>query len=189
MRRFTHGSAASSRRRAAWFIGLVALVSLIAACGGNSSSTGSDQTNTAAPAGSGNGVVSTAKTDLGTILVDSAGKTIYMFEADAEGKSACTGSCLSSWPIVKAPASVPSTVSGVSAKLGVLERSDGARQLTVAGRPVYTYAGDSKAGMTSGQGNTGFGAQWWVLSPDGASITQAPSAPSTGGGGYGGGDY
>lgn len=187
MRRFTHGAAASSRRRAAWLIGLVALVSLIAACGGGNSSS-SDQTS-AAPAGSGNAVVSTAKTDLGTILVDSTGKTIYMFEADVEGKSACTGPCLSSWPIVKAPASVPSTVAGVSARLGVLKRPDGARQLTVAGRPVYTYAGDSKAGMTSGQGSNGFGALWWVLSPDGAQITQAPSAPATGGGGYGGGDY
>jgi predicted lipoprotein with Yx(FWY)xxD motif len=186
MPRFIHGVATTGRRRMAWLIGLVALVSLIAACGGNGSSVGSDQTSGTA-AGSGN-VIGTAKTDLGTILVDSAGKTIYMFEADSNGKSACTGPCLSSWPIVKAPATVPSTVSGVSAKLGTLERPDGARQLTVDGRPVYTYAGDSKAGDTSGQGSNGFGALWWVLSPDGALITQAPTAPSTDGG-YGGGAY
>lgn len=187
MHRFTHGAAATGRRRVAWLIGLLALVSLIAACGSNGSSAGSDQTSTAA-AGSGNGMIGTAKTSLGTILVDSAGRTIYMFQADSAGKSACTGPCLSSWPIVKAPASMPRAVAGVSAKLGVLKRTDGAMQLTVDGRPVYTYAGDSKAGMTAGQGNTGFGARWWVLAPDGALITQAPSAPSTGGG-YGGGAY
>jgi predicted lipoprotein with Yx(FWY)xxD motif len=133
------------------------------------------------------GAIGTVSASIGTVLTDSAGKTLYRFALDSPGKSACTGSCLQYWPIVAAPATLPSSVAGVSAALGSITRADGTKQLTVAGYPMYTYVGDKDAGTTAGQGLNLSGGLWWAVSPDGVQVTMAPSSPDTGGGGYGGG--
>jgi predicted lipoprotein with Yx(FWY)xxD motif len=111
-----------------------------------------------------------------------------MFAADTPGHSACEGSCLQYWPVVRAPASLPASIPGVTAKVGVLDRPDGTKQLTVAGWPVYTFAGDSGPGATAGQGKNASGGLWWVLSPDGKIIKGSGSATTSAGtrGGYGG---
>lgn len=117
-------------------------------------------------------VLETEKTPLGTILVDKKGRTVYVFMADARGVSNCAGQCLKFWPPVVAPAKMPASVPGVTGKLGVLTRTDGTRQLTINGWPLYLYAGDTKPGMTAGQGSNGGGALWWVVGPNGKKITK-----------------
>ena len=117
--------------------------------------------------------VTTAQSPLGPILVDAKGRTVYVFMADSPGTSTCTGQCLDYWPAVVAPAKLPAPASGVTGKLGSITRDDGTRQLTINGWPLYTYAGDTKAGMTSGQGSSGSGAKWWVVSPAGKKITKS----------------
>jgi predicted lipoprotein with Yx(FWY)xxD motif len=160
-----------------FIIGTVAV--LLASC-----SSGKSAAPAAAPAI--HGPLGTSSSSLGQVLTDSAGKTIYRFAIDSPGHSACTGTCLQYWPPVPAPASLPSSVDGVTAKLGSITRPDGTKQLTVAGYPVYTYASDKAAGDTTGQGLNLSGGLWWVISPSGAEVTTSPSASTGGGGGYGG---
>ncbi|MDO8732625.1 MAG: hypothetical protein Q7L55_08660 [Actinomycetota bacterium] len=123
-------------------------------------------------------VLSTASTSLGTIVVDSTGRTVYEFAADSKGHSTCAGGCLTYWPLVTAPSAMPASVPGISGKVGFIKRSDGKRQLTLNGMPLYRFTGDSKAGQTNGQGSTGSGAKWWVVSSSGKQITTHTSAGS-----------
>jgi predicted lipoprotein with Yx(FWY)xxD motif len=100
-------------------------------------------------------------TRLGKILVDSQGRTLYLFKKDSRGKSACSGECAKFWPPLRVRGR-PSAGSSVSAaKLGTLKRSDGTRQVTYNGHPLYTFQQDSGPGQTHGQGLTAFGAAWF----------------------------
>jgi len=144
-------------------VGLAATGLVVSACGSQSTPTGAGS----APSGA---VVGTAVTPTGTILVDAHGKAIYAFAADSPGKSNCTGSCLSVWPAVTVPATLPAPPTGVTAKLGEITRTDGTGQLTVNGWPAYTYVGDSGPGTATGQGKNLNGGLWWVFSPTGAQI-------------------
>jgi len=136
------------------------------------------QLRTPPAAGTGLATVSAAKktvevrnTRLGKILVNSSGRTLYLFKKDARGKSACTGECAKFWPPLRVKGR-PSAGSGISAgKLGTISRSDGTRQVTYNGHPLYTFAQDSKPGQTNGQGLVAFGASWFVLSPSGSQIS------------------
>ena len=115
---------------------------------------------------SGEAAVVTADSDLGAILTDAAGMTIYFFANDTEGTSNCEGDCLANWPPVEAEDS-PAAGEGVTAELGTIERSDGTRQLTVNGFPAYYFAADAAAGDINGQG---IGGVWWVFGADGEHI-------------------
>ena len=115
---------------------------------------------------SGEAAVVTADSDLGAILTDAAGMTIYFFANDTEGTSNCEGDCLANWPPVEAEDS-PAAGEGVTAELGTIERSDGTRQLTVNGFPAYYFAADAAAGDVNGQG---VGGVWWVFGADGEHI-------------------
>jgi predicted lipoprotein with Yx(FWY)xxD motif len=116
--------------------------------------------------------VEVRKTGLGTILVDSKGKTLYLFKKDSRGKSACAGECPKFWPPLRVSGK-PTAGSGTSAaKLGTIRRSDGTRQVTYNGHPLYTFMQDSRPGQTHGQGLTAFGAMWFVLSPSGNQISR-----------------
>jgi predicted lipoprotein with Yx(FWY)xxD motif len=115
----------------------------------------------------GHAALSAASTPLGRIVVDSRGRTVYEFTADSKGHSACAAACLAYWPIVAAPATMPSSLPGISGRLASITRANGARQLTLGGMPMYTFSGDAKPGQVNGQGSTGSGAKWWVVSPSG----------------------
>ena len=122
-------------------------------------------------AASGRATVMVHKTKLGTILVDRQGRTLYDFVKDKKNKSACAGSCATFWPPLLTHGK-PQAAKGVQAKLlGTTVRKSGT-QVTYNGHPLYTYAGDMKAGQTNGQGSTNFGAAWWVLAPNGHQITK-----------------
>jgi predicted lipoprotein with Yx(FWY)xxD motif len=107
-----------------------------------------------------------AVSDLGDILTDADGNTIYFFANDTEGVSNCSGDCLANWPAVEAD-DEPVAGEGVDAELGTIERDDGTVQLTVNGFPAYSFAGDEAAGDTNGQG---VGDVWWVFGADGEPI-------------------
>jgi predicted lipoprotein with Yx(FWY)xxD motif len=103
---------------------------------------------------------------LGKILVDADGNTIYFFAKDEEGQSACTATCLTTWPAVQV-AATPEAGGGVTATLGTFTRDDGTTQLTVNDYPAYYFAGDSAPGDTNGQKVGGI---WFVFGADGKPI-------------------
>jgi predicted lipoprotein with Yx(FWY)xxD motif len=116
----------------------------------------------------------TADSDLGPIVVDSAGMTVYMFDKDTQGSgaSSCSGQCLVAWPPVVASSATPQ-VEGVTGQVGTITRDDGTVQATLDGWPLYYWKDDKAAGDTTGQGVQGV---WWVLTPDGARVTTPPPA-------------
>jgi len=115
-------------------------------------------------------VVSTAKTGLGRILVDSRGRTLYLFGKDRNGKSACSGQCATFWPPLIANGK-PRVAGGAKASLiGTIKRADGRRQVTYNHHPLYTFVKDTKAGQTHGEAFSAFGAKWYAVSPAGAKV-------------------
>jgi predicted lipoprotein with Yx(FWY)xxD motif len=113
--------------------------------------------------------VGTARTGLGRIAVDARGRTLYLFEKD-RGHSACSGLCTTYWPPLLTRGK-PVAMAGVKQSLlGTIRRSDGRRQVTLAGHPLYRFSGDSRRGQTNGEGLNDFGAGWDVLSPSGKKI-------------------
>ena len=128
-------------------------------------------------------LVATGKSTFGQILVNAHGRTLYLFEKDKNGKSACSGACASFWPPLLTTGK-PAAGKGVSTSLlGTTRRADGHTQVTYNGHPLYTFKLDTNAGQTKGQNSKAFGAEWYVLSPKGAKIEKASRA---GGGGYNG---
>jgi predicted lipoprotein with Yx(FWY)xxD motif len=158
----------------------------LGACGSSSSSkhttTGGAPAQSAAPSSTSasSGTVDLAKSSLGPILVDSQGRTLYLWQADTGTKSACTGACASAWPPLVATGK-PSAAGGArSSLLGTTKRANGTEQVTYDGHPLYRFGGDTASGQTNGQGSSGFGALWYVLSSGGTPLTGATA--STGGG-------
>jgi len=155
----------------------VGAVLLFAGCGGGSGSDesgyGSAAEGTAgryggAGSAGGSGAVAVAKVgELGRVLVDSRGLTLYYFEKDQGGKSSCYGACASAWPPLTTGGAAHAMGGAEAAKLGTVDRTDGTTQVTYAGWPLYTYAGDSKPGEDNGTDVDSFGAAWYPLHPNG----------------------
>ena len=165
---------AAARARTLAVVGVAAVALAVAGCGGGSggTSSGAYGGSSAAPAaaGSGGASVALAHSNLGTILVDGQGRTLYLFEADKGTASTCDGACASVWPPLTT-AQKPIAGPGVSAsKLGTTKRDDGTAEVTYNGHPLYTFAGDSAPGQTTGQGSDDFGAEWYALSAAGTQI-------------------
>lgn len=118
--------------------------------------------------GAGTPVSTATNPKLGEIVVSSHGLTLYDFRKDKGTRSACYGSCASVWPPLTT-SGAPRAMGGAEAsKLGSTQRTDGTTQVTYGGHPLYTYAGDAKAGETTGNGITEFGGSWHALHPTGA---------------------
>ena len=168
-----------TRNRSIGLLGAAAVPALalaLAACGGSNTTS----TVTVKPAGGSSATVSVASTGLGRILVDSRGRTLYLFQKDSGTKSACSGACATAWPPLRASGK-PTVGGGAKASLlGTIPRSDGQPQVTYNGHPLYGYQGDSAPGDTNGQAITAFGGAWYVLSATGAQITTASSGGSNG---------
>ena len=157
---------------------LVALA--VAGCGssGNSSSSAPPTTSSGRPA-----TVGIANSGLGKILVNSQGRTLYLFGKDSGTTSACTGACAGNWPPLRANGK-PTLGTGADASLvGTIQRADGKPQVTYNGHPLYLFKGDKQPGDTNGEGLTAFGGTWYVLSSSGNQVVA--QSPSSGGGGYG----
>jgi predicted lipoprotein with Yx(FWY)xxD motif len=118
------------------------------------------------PAPGGALTIDLATTGLGKVLADGSGMTLYVFLADSGGKSACSGSCATNWPPLTG--AKPKVGAGLDdSDFGSITRSDGAKQVTFYGRPLYYFAGDSAAGQANGQG---IGGKWYVVGTDGKPI-------------------
>jgi predicted lipoprotein with Yx(FWY)xxD motif len=106
-------------------------------------------------------------------LVGPDGKTVYLFEADKNGKPTCAGACTKFWPPVTV-SSMPSTGSGLDKSLlGTVKRADGSTQVTYAGHPLYYYSGDAGPGTALGQAMSAFGAECTCSTPRAARSTRA----------------
>jgi len=155
----------------------------LAACGSSSKSSGSTDTTTApsttvapdtttaAPTTTvtaADATVTVATTKLGKVVVDSKGKTLYRFDNDTEaGKSTCGTGCDTTWPAATVTGT-PTAGTGIEAsKLTTFTRTDGTTQLQLDGHPLYTFAGDAKAGDTNGQGIID---KWYAVGPDGDKV-------------------
>jgi predicted lipoprotein with Yx(FWY)xxD motif len=135
-------------------------------------------------------LVALRKTALGTVLVDGRGRTLYLFEKDTRGVSMCDSACTTYWPPLTSDGT-PRARKGVHQSLLRVARSrTGVRQVTYAGRPLYTFVGDERAGQTAGEGLDDFGAEWYALAPNGHKVDNDKSAGVASGGsssgGYGG---
>jgi predicted lipoprotein with Yx(FWY)xxD motif len=186
------------RRTRARINGLVLMVGvavLVAACGSSSSSSSSSSAAAASPSTSSSAssapaaglAIGAVKGADGTYLVGPSGRALYLWVADKNGTSSCSGACAKVWPPVIAKAT-PTASGGVNVSdLGTITRSDGSKQVTYMGHPLYYYVADAHAGMTTGQGSNSFGAKWWLVAPSGTAITAggkssvaAPGGSSTG---------
>lgn len=169
-------------RLAAGAGGAAAVAVLAAACssgGSPSSSPGAGST----ASGSGSTVITSASSSAGTILTDGSGRALYLWVADSKGKSVCSGACAGAWPPVMASGTVTASGSAKSSDLGSITRSDGSKQVTYNGHPLYYFVGDAGSGTASGQGSDQFGAKWWLVSPAGGDVTASVTSFTVGGGG------
>jgi predicted lipoprotein with Yx(FWY)xxD motif len=158
----------------------------VAACGSSGGGAGASPTppttTTGQPA-----TVGVATTGLGQILVDSQGRTLYLFQKDSGTTSTCTGGCATAWPPLRATSQLAVGSGANAALLGTTARSDGGPQVTYNGHPVYLFVKDQKPGDTNGEGVNAFGASWFALSPAGDQVTAAaPSGSTSSSGGAGG---
>ena len=122
--------------------------------------------------------------ELGKVVTDSAGFTLYRFDKDTASppKSNCEGECAKAWPAVAAGGA--SAAPGIDASLlGEVTRADGTKQLTIGGWPMYRYAKDTKPGDAKGQG---VGGTWFASAPDGKKASAVAKAPGPDGYGDGG---
>ena len=115
--------------------------------------------------------VKTRSVSLGKILVNGSSQTLYLFEKDKNGKSACSGACAKAWPPLLTKGKPKAGTGAQASKLGTTKRADGTTQVTYGGHPLYTFAPDkNKPGSTKGQGVDGFGAEWYVVGPNGKAV-------------------
>lgn len=174
------------RRSRIGVLGVLAVAAIVVAgCGGSSkpgaasgetSTTHTSATTTTKAAAAGPTTVSTKSNSVLEMTILAAGPkklTVYMFAADHGTTSACYGACAGAWPPVLTTGS-PKAEGGVSAsKLGTTTRTDGTKQVTYAGHPLYYYTPDTTEADISGQGINSFGALWYVLDPSGKVITKS----------------
>lgn len=148
-------------------------IMLLAACSG----AGSGATASPSTSGAASGVVlKVSQSDLGMILTDADGRTLYAFTKDTAEKSACSGDCAANWPaLTVASGQQASAGDGATGEwIHSITRDDGATQVSYGGHPLYYYAADTAAGDTNGQGTGGI---WFALTGDGQ-LVQASASPS-----------
>ena len=103
-------------------------------------------------------------------LVDGKGRALYLFEADTNGTSTCTGACAAAWPPVTVSGTAQAGSGVTQSLLGTVKRTDGTEQVTYHHHPLYYFVGDTGPGMAKGQGSKAFGADWYVLNVKGSKI-------------------
>jgi predicted lipoprotein with Yx(FWY)xxD motif len=157
---------------------------VVAACS-SAAGTGSSAAAPASPAGasspsagassSGGTVITTAKSSAGTVLASGSGKAVYLWAKDTGDMSNCTGACAGAWPPVTTTATATAAGGASASDIGTITRSDGTKQVTYDGHPLYYFEGDSGPGTASGQGSDSFGAKWWLVAPTGSDVTASVS--------------
>jgi predicted lipoprotein with Yx(FWY)xxD motif len=157
----------------------------VSACG---SSTNKTTSTTVAPAATTTTTAASPKTvatatsaTLGTILVDSKGRTLYHNTKESGSTIVCTAACATTWPpLTIAAGTSPTWAAGLTgSKFSTVARADGTTQVGYANWPLYTYSGDTKAGDTNGQG---VGGVWYAVTAAGTNAAAAGSTATTTGG-------
>jgi predicted lipoprotein with Yx(FWY)xxD motif len=105
--------------------------------------------------------------DLGQVIVDSEGMTLYDFRKDKGTTSSCYGACAEAWPPLTTTGEAQAMGGAEASMLGMTERKDGTMQVTYAGHPIYTFVEDAKPGEANGNDVSAFGAEWYALQPNG----------------------
>lgn len=168
--------------------GVAAMALVLAACGSSSSSSSTSAAGSPSAAAGSSAPASAAVANsmtLGTttvngttVLTNGKGMVLYWFVPDTSTTSKCSGSCAVYWPPVVGPAAAGS---GITGQLGTITRADGTKQETYDGHPLYTFAGDKKAGEATGNGVDASGGVWWEMEVSGATpAAKAPAAPAAG---------
>lgn len=153
-----------------------------AACSSPASGTGagSDSPPGAAAPDTG-GSLKSATIGTVTVVTSAQGRTLYSFAPDTATASKCTGACAQIWPPVTGPATAGP---GVTGTLGMLTRTDGTKQATYNGRPLYTYTADTAPGQANGNGLNVNGGLWTEVTTSGQAAP-AGNPGNPGGNGYG----
>ena len=118
----------------------------------------------------------------GEILTTGTGMTLYLLTGDSPNASICTSACTAIWPpltVTGAPIAGPGIVQKL---LGTITRTDGSKQITYNGHPLYTFINDKSPGQVNGQGINHFGGLWYVVGATGNAVTTSPpptSAPAS----------
>jgi predicted lipoprotein with Yx(FWY)xxD motif len=153
------------------FVATTVFMTAVAACGsGTGTTTVASETTPSGPATAAG--IHTSETDLGTILVDGDGFTLYVFTVDTEGVSTCFEGCAEVWPPVAAESEIASDLD--ASIFGSAPRPGEADQLTIGGQPLYRYTPDGEPGATGGQGVNGV----WFVVDAGGNMIGAPEASS-----------
>jgi predicted lipoprotein with Yx(FWY)xxD motif len=171
----------SMRIRLLAVAGVAAVAMSAAACSSSSgTSAGSGTPSSASASGAaGSGVaLKSAAINGVTVVTNAQGFTLYSFAPDSATASKCTGACAQIWPPVPGPVTEGQ---GVTGKLGTITRSDGSKQATYNGHPLYAYTADTAPGQAKGNGLNVDGGVWHEVTASG----QAAPAGNSGGGGYG----
>jgi len=119
-------------------------------------------------------VVETQSAKYGAILTDNKGLTLYVFQKDTPGTTACYGACAQYWPpLLVGEGQKLAAGYGVTGKLGTTQRTDGSSQVTYNGMPLYLFAKDTAAGESAGQDVGPAGAKWYVVPVGAATFARA----------------
>jgi len=151
--------------------GLAAMALVVAACGSSGSSSASSSSpaapasSSASPTQASSSALMTATINGTKVVTNSRGFTLYWFAPDTSTTSKCNGSCATYWPPVKGPATAGA---GVTGTLGTITRSDGTKQATYDGHPLYTYVGDTAPGQAKGNALNLSGGLWYEMTVSGA---------------------
>lgn len=108
----------------------------------------------------------------GMHLVDGKGMSLYLFEADESGMSSCYDACATAWPPLMASGAPQAAGGAMDSLLGTVKRKDGSIQVTYGGWPLYYFIKDKAAGDTKGQKVDGFGAEWYLVGPNGKAVEE-----------------
>jgi predicted lipoprotein with Yx(FWY)xxD motif len=167
--------------RKTWILAATAAAALaLAGCGstssGGSAASGGTSSSTSSSSAAAKTDLATWESPLGTVVVNTAGQTVYMFDKDTAGSpSACAGQCIPLWPALTTTSATP-TVTGVTGDVGTAATADGKQQVTLDGHRLYVFSGDSGPQQVNGQGFMGL---WWAVAPDGTKVTAAAPAASS----------
>ena len=175
------------RRRASGVAAALFTAGALIVAGCSSTASGGNGSGSGAAAGGGAGQTVQVKniSGLGPTLVTADGKTLYFADQDSSSQIKCVQGCLHFWmPLTVQSGNTPTG----SGDLSTVSRPDGPTQVVFHGKPLYTFALDSGAGQTGGNGLTdafsGTTFNWHAATVSGSATTAPSPAPSSGGGGY-----
>jgi predicted lipoprotein with Yx(FWY)xxD motif len=111
----------------------------------------------------------TRSDDYGKVLMTKGGLALYLFTKDGKGPSECYGDCATAWPPLLTKGKPRAGTGAIARKLGTTKRSDGTRQVTYGGHPVYFYVHD-RPGLILCQDVFEFGGTWLLVNSAGKAV-------------------